>query len=204
LELDHGFSAQAERLKNFLDALGIEKCHLGGNSMGGAIALRFALDFPERLMTLTLLDNAGVSGTEESELQRSIVEGETPLVPRTMADVDRLLAMVTVKPPFIPTRFKQVMLKDMKHQQKLLDKVFAQVADEGLNHPLNDRLKEITVPTQIIWGRQDRLIDVTCAVVQHEGIRDSELVILDGVGHVPMIEKPALTAEHQLAFLVRH
>lgn len=204
LALDHSVGTQAARLRDFLDALGIEKCHLGGNSMGGYIALRFALDWPERLHSLTLLNNAGVLGTEESELQQRVMQGESPLVPRTMADIDRLLAFVAYKPRFVPRQFKRIFFADMKRHEKLLDKVFAQILEDALEHPLNHRLKDVVVPTQIIWGRHDKLIDVTCAIVQHEGIPASELVIFEDVGHIPMIEKPAETARHHLAFLAKH
>jgi abhydrolase domain-containing protein 6 len=201
---DHSIAAQAARLRDFLSALGIDKCHLGGNSMGGAIALRFALDFPERLLSLTLFNNAGVIGTEESELQQLVLQGESPLVPRTMADIDRLLAFVVYKPRWVPRQFKRVFFDDMKRHEALLDKIFNQIAQDALHGPLNDRLGEIKLPTQIIWGRHDRLLDVTCAVVQHAGIPHSELVIFEDVGHVPMIEKPAETARHHLAFLAKH
>ncbi len=201
---DHSIAAQAARLRDFLTALGIDTCHLGGNSMGGAIALRFALDFPERLLTLTLFNNVGVIGTEESELQRLVEQGESPLVPRTMADIDRLLAFIVHKPRWVPHQFKRVMFGEMKRHEALLDKIFDQIAEDALHGPLNDRLAEIKLPTQIIWGRHDRLLDVTCAVVQHQGIPHSELVIFEDVGHVPMIEKPAATARHHLAFLAKH
>jgi abhydrolase domain-containing protein 6 len=201
---DHSIAAQAERLRDFLTVLGIDKCHLGGNSMGGAIALRFALDFPERLHSLTLFNNAGVIGTEESELQQLVLQGESPLVPRTMADIDRLLAFVAHKPRWVPQQFKRVMFNEMKRHEALLDKIFNQIVDDALEKPLNDRLGEIKLPTQIIWGRHDKLLDVTCAVVQHEGIPHSELVIFEDVGHVPMIEKPRETARHHLAFLAKH
>jgi pimeloyl-ACP methyl ester carboxylesterase len=201
---DHSIAVQAERLRDFLTALGIGTCHLGGNSMGGAIALRFALDFPERLHSLTLFNNAGVIGTEESELQQLVEQGESPLVPRTMADIDRLLAFVVYKPRWVPHQFKRVMFGEMKRHEALLDKIFNQIAADALEKPLNDRLGEIELPTQIIWGRHDRLLDVTCAVVQHQGIPHSELVIFEDVGHVPMIEKPRETARHHLAFLAKH
>jgi abhydrolase domain-containing protein 6 len=201
---DHSIAAQAKRLRDFLDVLGINQCHLGGNSMGGAIALRFALDFPGRLLSLTLFNNAGVIGTEESELQQLVLQGESPLVPRTMADIDRLMAFVVHKPRWVPQQFKRVMFDESKRHEALLDKIFNQIAEDALHGPLNSRLGEIKLPTQIIWGRHDRLLDVTCAVVQHQGIPHSELVIFEDVGHVPMIEKPAETARHHLAFLAKH
>jgi len=202
--LDYSGAAQAERLAAFLDALGIETCHLGGNSMGGLIALHFALKYPQRLRSLTLFNNAGVIGPDESELQRMVGRGESPLVPRSLADVDKLMDFIVHKPRYIPGAFKKVMWQDMAPHQGLLDAIFAQIAEEALAKPLNARLGEVSVPTQIVWGRHDRLLDVSCATVQHQGIRDSELVVFEDVGHVPMIEKPAETARHHLAFLAKH
>lgn len=204
IALDHSIAAQGERLLNFLDALGIQKCHLGGNSMGGYIALHLAMTRPERLLSLTLLNNAGVIGPHESELQRRVALGESPLVVRTMADIDRLLAFVAFKPRFIPRQFKKVLLEDVAPHAELLDKIFNEIAGDALDRPVNDQLHRVSTPTQIIWGRHDNLIDVSCANVLHEGIKGSELLILEDAGHVPMIEKPAQTARAQLAFLAKH
>jgi abhydrolase domain-containing protein 6 len=204
IDLDHSIAAQTMRLLSFLDALGIEKCHLGGNSMGGYIALQMAMTNPGRLLSLTLLNNAGVLGSQESELQRRVAANESPLVIRTMADIDRLMAFVAFKPRFIPRQFKKVVLEDTAPYAALLDKIFNQIAGDALERPVNDQLGSVSTPTQIIWGRHDRLIDVSCATVLLDGIKTSELVIFEDAGHVPMIEKPAETAKHHLAFLAKH
>lgn len=206
LDLSHAMAIQVERLAAFLDALGIDKCHLGGNSMGGFIALQFALAYPERLRSLTLFNNAGVLGTSESELQK-LVEADakaSPLVPRTVSELEWLLGFIAHKPSYIPGRFKSVVFDTMKPHIPLLDQIFGELIEDFEQRPLNDRLGDVIVPTQIIWGRHDRLIDVSCAEIQHAGIKGSELVIFDDVGHVPMIEKPADTARHHLAFLAKH
>ena len=203
---DYSVQAQTERLRLFLDALGIDKCHLGGNSMGGGIALRFAFEHPERLLSLTLFNNLGVTGTVESDLQNMVETGSNanPLVPRTLADVNALLGFVAHKPRWIPAQFKRLLLADIAPHQALLDKIFGQILEEAQNQPFNDRLGEIKVPVQIIWGRHDQLIHVSCANVQHEGIAGSELAIFEDIGHVPMIEKPAEVAQRHLAFLAKH
>src|SRR3546814_6368605 len=62
------------------------------------------------------------------------------------------------------------------------------------DHPLNDRLDEVRVPTLILWGRHDRLIDVSCVPVLEAGIAGAQAQIFDLVGHVPTIEDPKATA----------
>jgi pimeloyl-ACP methyl ester carboxylesterase len=203
MDRDYGMQAQARRLSEFLDALGIERCHLAGNSMGGFIALRFALDFPERVASLTLLDNAGVAGTGLSELQRSIQQGSNPLELKTLADVDRLLAFVYRKPPVMPRQFKRVLLDDALANAQVLDKVFWTLAREGIEGVLNARLGEVQAPTLIVWGRHDQLIDVSVVDELRRGIANSVAVIFEHVGHVPMLEAPQETAGHHLKLLTR-
>ena len=152
---DYSVEAQARWLAQFLDAVGVERCHLGGNSMGGYIALHFALDHPQRLASLTLVNNAGVMGARASELQQMVLAqpGVSPLVPRSVADVRRLMAFVAYRPRFIPAGFLKVMLKVFAAHADLLDAIFLRLLDAMLNSPLNHRLAEVKVPTQIIWGR---------------------------------------------------
>lgn len=203
VDRDYGMRAQARRLCEFLDALGIERCHLAGNSMGGFIALQFALDYPGRLASLSLLDNAGVAGTGTSDLQRAIERGSNPLELKTMADVDRLLSFVYRKPPFMPRQFKRVLLDDALANAQVLEKVFWSLAREGIAGVLNARLGEVRVPTLIVWGRHDQLIDVSVVDELRRGIANSVAVIFEHVGHVPMLEAPQETAGHHLKLLSR-
>ena len=95
---DIDMATQASRVRDFLDAMGIEKCHIGGNSMGGFVSLRFALDYPERLISMTLFNNAGVVGVNESKLQKEAQDGKNPLEIHSPDDVKRMLAFVAHKP----------------------------------------------------------------------------------------------------------
>ena len=82
--------------------------------------------------------------------------------------------------------------------------IFWVIANEGRDFPLNDRLGEVKAPTLIIWGRHDRLLDVSCGSVLEAGSAGSQSHIFEHVGHVPMIEDPKATAEVQRAFLASH
>jgi len=201
---DYDMVTQAARIRDFLDALGIDKCHIGGNSMGGLVALHFALDFPERLRSLTLYNNAGVVGEGKSRLQKEVRDGSNPLGISSADDVKRLMAYVAYKPIKVPGQFRKIFYEDFAMHRDVLDKIFFDLAEETTERPLNDKLGNIHVPTLIIWGRHDQLIDVSCVDVLDKGIADSEAVILEDVGHLPMIEKPKITAQHQLAFLAKH
>jgi len=204
-ELPFDVTSQAARLKGFLDALGIDRPHLGGNSMGGWIALRFAMDYPDRLRTLTLMNNAGIVGADESELQKLAADRDyNPLVLASLEDADRLIAFVVRKPTYVPARLKPVIYADALRHRDLLDKIFWVIADEMEEKPLNDELGKVTVPTLILWGRHDKLIDVSCVAVLEQGIAGSAKHIFEDVAHVPMIEAPKATATVQREFLAKH
>ena len=204
-DLAYDLQAQTARLKAFADALGLSRPHVGGNSMGGWIALRYAIDYPDALASLILLNNAGVNGANESELQKQAAnEDYNPLVLANLEDADRLVAMVVHKPPHIPARLKPVLYADGLKYRDQLDTIFWVIATEGRDHPLNDRLGEVKVPTLIIWGRHDKLLDVSCVPVLEAGIAGSVSHIFEHVGHVPMIEDPKATAAVIKGFLAKH
>ncbi|WP_260580824.1 alpha/beta fold hydrolase [Sphingopyxis sp. PET50] len=203
--LPYDVASQSERLKGFLDALGLERPHLGGNSMGGWIALRFAIDHPGRLRTLTLMNNAGIMGEKESLLQQQAADRSyNPLVLADLDDAERLIAFVVHKPTRVPARLKPAIYGDALRHRDLLDTIFWIIADDMERNPLNDELGKVTVPTLIIWGRHDKLIDVSCVAVLEAGIAGSRSHIFDHVAHVPMMEDPKATAEVQREFLAKH
>ena len=197
-------ATQAARLLRFIDALQLERVHLAGNSMGGLIALRFALAYPERLISLALLDNAGVLGTKRSELELAAARGENPLTVSSVAEYDELLSFVMRKPPPLPGVVKQVLADNAIAHQTLWDSIFWPLRDEMLNRPLNEQLGDIKAPTLVMWGRHDRLIDVSCVEVLAAGLPDNECLVFEGIGHLPMLELPGSSSAAHLAHLRRN
>lgn len=197
----YGGTAQTERLHAFFTELGLDNVHLAGNSMGGFIGLVYALTYPDRLKSLTLIDAAGVTSTNKSELELAIDEGKNPLVATSMDEFDRLMDFVMHKRIPSPRFMMQAMLEIQIRHREFLDNVFWSITDEALHDPLTERLGEISMPTLIIWGRHDRVIDVSCAVVMAAGIPDNRVVILEDAGHIPMIESPRETAIHHIRLI---
>lgn len=203
-DLAYDITAQTARLKAFVDALRLDRPHVAGNSMGGWIALRYALDYPGALASLILLNNAGINGEHESDLQKQAANLDyNPLVLANLEDADRLVAMVVHKPPHIPSRLKPVIYADGLKYRDQLDAIFWVIANEGRDHPLNDRLGDVKAPTLILWGRHDRLLDVSCVPVLEFGIAGSRSHIFEHVGHVPMVEDPKATADVMKGFLAK-
>ena len=202
-ERDYGVRAQAAALEGFLDALGIECCHLAGSSMGGYIAMIAALEYPERLQSLTLLDAAGLKTPGSSELEAIVARGENPFVVAEPDDVKRLVAFVTHKPVPLPGAIKRAYVDRMAGRKDHLDRTLAVINTELRRNPLNDAIRTIAMPTLALWGRHDRLIDVSAVTVLEDSISDLQSVVFEDTGHMPMVECPAQTAQHHREFLQR-
>ena len=189
---------QADRLQALLKALprGNDRVDLIGNSMGGFVIATFALRHPQMTRSLALLDAAGVSSPTPSELRRNIAAGRNGFFAKDMASFRQFYAMTMHQPPFVPGFVleavgEQAIARVPRHQA-----IFDQ-----LNGPrLDARLGEIRVPTLIVWGDKDRLLDVSMVSVWRR-IAGSQVTLLKDVGHMPHLEVPALIAERYTSFL---
>ena len=197
---DYGTTEQAKRLDRFVSALGLDNFHIVGNSMGGNIAGRYAVMYPEKVLSLGLFNAAGVSSPEPSELARIIQDGgNNPLIVNSTEDFDRLMSFVFVKPPYIPDFAKKFLIEEGKKHSAGNKKIFEQLAAE--RGSLEKDLSKIQAQTLVLWGDKDRVLDVSGARVFADGIEHAQLVIMKDCGHVPMVERPQEAAEHYLKFL---
>ena len=199
-DANYDVGSQAERLQAFLKALNIEKAHLIGNSMGGHIAALYAARHPEQVLTLALLDNAGVTSPKKSEMFERIERGEpNPLVVRKAEDFDKLMNFVFVSPPPLPDSLKRHFAEQSMANQEHYDRIFVQLRERYI--PLEPELPKISAPTLLLWGEQDRVLDVSSIEVMKPLLQKSSVVIMKDCGHAPMIERPEETAAHYQAFL---
>ena len=107
-DIDYDVASQTERVHAFAKTLGLSRLHLIGNSMGGHIAALYATRHPEQVLSVALLDNAGVTSPRKSEMFAMIERGEpNPLVVRRAEDFDALMRFVFVNPPPLPESLKR-------------------------------------------------------------------------------------------------
>lgn len=182
----YAYPEQIERLHQFLGALGLRRFHLIGHSMGGFISSAYAARYPEEVITLTLIAPHGVAEPQPGELALSLAAGENWLVAKNIAEFERLLNRVFARRPYLPRSvFKLFAAYAIRGSAKSA-RIFADM--QSNDPPLEDRLPLIQAPTLIIWGDQDRVLNVSGAKVFHEGIKNSELLVQPGIGHMPLIE----------------
>jgi pimeloyl-ACP methyl ester carboxylesterase len=192
--------AQVERLDRFAEALSLNAFHLAGNSMGGSISGRYAVRFPEKVLSLGLFDTGGVYHCpRKSELALLLEKGENPLLVDGPEDFDGMVKFAFVKPPWFPGPVKRALAAEWAQSRPFNEKVFREIHEEGSS--LEPDLPEIKARTLILWGDTDRLIDVSCTEVLEKGLPNATTVIMKSCGHVPMMERPEEAARHYLAFL---
>ena len=185
-ELDDGsVAALAAIVADYLDVVGIDAAHLVGHSLGGAIATSVALDRPERVTALTLIAPVGLG----PEIAGEFVEG---FISETRARKLRpVLEMLVADPGLVTADMVEEVLKF-----KRLDGAIAglrTVADANFSGgqqrvSLRERLREIDLPVQVLWGEADRVLPAAHA----DGLPESIAVVrVSGAGHIVHMERAA-------------
>lgn len=187
-----------------LDALGVSRCVLAGNSFGGQVAWEAALAHPARVEKLILVDAAGYPFQPVS-LPIGFRIARIPLLNRVMeftlprSVIESSLRNVYADPgkvtPEIVDRYFELTLRE--GNRRALAARFAQ-APAGI-HP--ERIPALKVPALILWGGRDRLIPPGDADRFHRDIAGSRLVVFDRLGHVPQEEDPAASVAAVKQFL---
>jgi pyruvate dehydrogenase E2 component (dihydrolipoamide acetyltransferase) len=179
--------ADAESLaaivEHALNALGIERLHLVGHSMGGGIAISFAVREPERVATLTLISSAALG----PEINAAFIDGFVRAARRREA-IEALNLLV-----HDPALVSRTMIEDVLRYKRLdgVPEALAAFAEEWFpggrqRVVLGDAVAVLKLPVQIIWGREDRIIPVAHAEALASRV---PVHILEQTGHLPHMEK---------------
>jgi len=197
----YDYAAHTQRLGVLLDALGIEKAHLAGNSMGGTIAALFALQHPERVASVAFIGAPhGIRSPKPSTMDRRIDAGQRPLVAHDAAAFRAMMDLVFERRPFLPYPIlhatEQAALGNAPSNTRLWD---AQLKDRYL---LQQRLGDLqNHPVLALWGDSDRVFDRSGLSPLQKLLPQAQLEALPGIGHLPMMEAPADTAQRYARFL---
>jgi len=205
-DLDYDVPAQSRRLNELISALGLSQFHLAGNSMGGYIGGNYAADFPERIISLWLLDPLGVSSAPDSEMFTVISEKQRPAVLASNRDeYTNLLSFVFHQPPFMPDFIIDELSNQATANFSLNEKIFEDIhhsADFKVNFtsPLDTQLKGFSKPVLITWGDKDRVLHSQGASELAAIIPNTQIHLMKNIGHLPMLEAPKETAQQFIKF----
>ncbi|MFZ2630024.1 MAG: alpha/beta hydrolase [Desulfosalsimonadaceae bacterium] len=200
LNLNYDLDDQVGYVHEVLTALHIDTFHLAGNSMGGAISCLYAAAYPRQVQSLFLIDPSGIY-QHKSELMQCLEKGDNPLIVTSPKDFNRLMDFALERKPFIPWPVTGVMAEKAVANRPVNEDIFSQLRGPH-KYVFADELKKITVPTLILWGTKDRIIHVDNASVFQQLIPHSRKMLMEDIGHAPMIEAPEQTAEIFMDFIL--
>ncbi|MES2163861.1 MAG: alpha/beta hydrolase [Pseudomonadota bacterium] len=194
----YAIADQVERLRVFLDRHAPGRIHLGGNSMGGYIAAQFAACHPERVASVWLLDAAGTAAAQSSAvLDTYRASGAMPLLVPAERDFARLLAYSAHRKFFLPYSVRTALARRAAADFALHTEVMRQVVASPL---LERQYHGLRTPALIVWGEQDRILHPSGAAALAALFGQHRVVLMPGVGHLPMLEAPRRSAADYLAF----
>ena len=196
-DVDYHYAAQAERLRAFVQALGLKRIDLGGNSMGGGIAMSYAAQHPDEVASLWLIDCAGIAEAPPSELVKIVTTtGQNPLMITKESDYPAFLHFVMSEPPWIPGTMMDVLARERIANQALERQVFQQIATDSVSAAV----KGLATPTLVTWGEEDRALSVGTVPVLKALLPNAQSIVMPHIGHAPMLERPQESAEGYLRF----
>jgi abhydrolase domain-containing protein 6 len=187
-------------LERLLEALGLDRFHLAGHSFGGWITTLYAAQNPDHVLSLSLINSAGVVPPIASELQLRMLDGDNPLLVESRADFERLMDFIFYRQPFLPWPFRPAFARIYIQRAAINRKIWKDLSanlEEVV--PL---LGKLQMPVLIVWGEHDRVLHVSSVDVYRETLADVRSVVLSDCGHSPIAERPSESAFYVSQFLV--
>jgi pimeloyl-ACP methyl ester carboxylesterase len=170
-----------DHVARFLDALDLPAVVVGGNSLGGHLALELALGWPARVRGLILTGSSGL-------FERSFTRG-VPHVPTTEFVRDKMEA-IFYDPALVTPSWVESVRRILTTRATALRVLH--VARSAKRSNLEARLGEIQAPVLLVWGKDDRITPPEVAERFRALLPRAELVYIANCGHAPMLEQPTI------------
>jgi 4,5:9,10-diseco-3-hydroxy-5,9,17-trioxoandrosta-1(10),2-diene-4-oate hydrolase len=194
--IDYTLDLFVHTLREFLDALEIKRCVLVGNSLGGAISMKFAIDHPERVDKLVLMGPGGIESRETYFKMPGIQKMVSQFVGEGFdrAGLRRLLGLLAYDPKFITDELVEMRFNVLQTQPK-------DVLARMLIPDLSPELWKIHCPVLGFWGIEDQFCPASGYEKILRAVPDSRFIMYSRVGHWAMIERAGDFNRNVLEFL---
>ncbi|MFC5623852.1 alpha/beta fold hydrolase [Algoriphagus winogradskyi] len=194
------------------EKLNLDKFHLAGNSMGGAVAMQVASTRPDKILSLNLIDASGAPSSTNVDLALNESKKSDPWIFKLAKNPILSSILLKCTPKFLfGMNMKQVYADPKKVTDEAITRYYELMLREGNRRATLDRLgspresridfDRIDMPTMIMWGNEDSWIPVAQGYTLEKTISGSKLVVFDNAGHVPMEEIPTESVAKYLSFL---
>ena len=165
---------QADLIHGFLDAVHIEKADVIGWSMGGWVALEFALQHPDSAGRLVAMDSAGLKF--QTGLPLDVLE------PNNIPQLKRLEALLMSHSYYIPAFVQRDLLRELERNRPVVHRTLRSLLTH--DDDLTGRVGQLRMPVLVVWGAQDNLIPPSVGLRMHGEIRQSVLELYSDCGHL--------------------
>ncbi len=191
---DYSQSSYVGVTEKLVDQLGLTRFAIAGNSMGGGVAWHYAAAHPEKVAALILVDSVGQPEPGKSSPPIGFRIARIPVLrdllasvlPRSMIEqsLHQSVSVQSIVTPAAVDRYWEL-LRYPGNRSATMDRFasYQRQDDTAL-------LAKLTMPVQIVWGREDKLIPVGSAQWFASHLPNARVTILDGIGHLPMEEAP--------------
>lgn len=197
-DVDYPLDFFVECIKQTLDQIGVERYSLVGNSLGGAIAIKFALDYPDKVEKLVLMAPGGVEDQPEyfkmpgMQLMREVFTSPEPLTPERMKQF--FIDAFVVDPSVVDDQLVQERFQTAQLQNP-------RVVQTMTVPNMTDRLPELKGPTLVFWGMNENMMPETGIMKLAKGCRNSRVILVSECGHWVMLEHRDMFNRMTLDFL---
>ena len=201
LQADYSIYKQSEHILDFMKILSIEETHLIANSLGGGVALRLSMKDKKRIKSLILIDS--VCYRQNFPFYIKITQNKRLV---------QILFSTLPKPLLVKFVIKQVFYNSNSVSKTVIREYANQLKQKGSPNALTltaihmipkniekfeKNISNITIPSTIIWGKEDRVIRPEMAFRLGNDIQNnSNIIILPECGHAPQEEKPEVLISH--------
>lgn len=197
----YDYERQAQNVLEALNEIGVDQFHVAANSMGAQIAGQIAASIPERVQSVAFIGSpVGVSSPSPSDMEQAITRGHTPLVVASLDEYDARMAWLFPEEPFIPRPIARFWASSEVSHAKSNVEIWNAIAASNVPR-LEDLAPNVAQPTLVLWCEEDRIFHVSGAAVLADALPDETLVVASDCGHLPMLDKPAETAQILRDFL---
>ncbi|XP_008319284.1 monoacylglycerol lipase abhd6-B [Cynoglossus semilaevis] len=207
---DYSIEGQVVRIHQFVQSIGLNKrpFHLVGISMGGNVAGVYAARYPAHLSGVTLICPSGIDYPTDSEFISQLRELEhshdinsVALVPKTVDEFENMLRLCCHTQLNIPRQIINGILSERIPNNEFYKEVLMEIVSETSRYSLQDKLHLISTPLQVIWGKEDKLLDVSGTTVVQAALPCSQVELLDNCGHNVPMERPRKSAKLIMDFM---
>ena len=202
----YGFTEQAANVEAFIRALSPGKpVVLLGHSMGGGIAAMAAARYPREIAKVGLLDAAGVR-FKDNAFGLDVLAGRNPFAVEDEASLKRYIDIVfhdAKAKPWLPWPASTALIRKRRADAGFEQDVLARIGRSEDSLLPGQEAANIRQPALLLWCRQDAVIDASALELYAQRIPQARKVLLDGCGHMSLMERPAEVADAVVALVDR-